>query len=214
MQKMDKFLYTNFFDDPGILLNHFKEKSYPWEIIKKIDDFFEVFEKDHKKFGYKKLEDRIYVGENVSIEKSAKIDGIAIIGHSSSIGHSAFLRGGVILGDNVHVGHATEVKHSIVLSGTALAHLNYVGDSVMGKNINLSGGATLANWRFDKKDIFVKNGEEKIPTGMEKFGSIVGDDCFIGVNAVLNPGTVLAKGTLVYPLVSVKGSHLEKEIIR
>lgn len=114
----------------------------------------------------------------------------------------------------MHIGHATEIKHSIVLSNTALAHLNYVGDSILGSGVNLSGGATLANWRFDKKDITVRGEGFEIPTGMEKLGSIIGDESFIGVNAVINPGTILSKKTLVFPLVSVKGVHLDRETIK
>ncbi len=118
-----------------------------------------------------------------------------------------FFAVGVIIGKDVNVGHATEVKHSIVMSNTKLAHLNYIGDSVVGASCNISGGATLANWRFDKKEIEIKDGENRIPTGMDKLGAIVGDGCFVGVSAVLNPGTVLGRDSLVFPLVSVAGTY-------
>ena len=97
--------------------------------------------------GYTETMEGVFIGRNVTIDNEARISGNAIIGHNTTIGHAAFLRGDVMLGDNVHIGHATEVKHSIILSSSALAHLNYVGDSIVGSNINISGGATLANRR-------------------------------------------------------------------
>lgn len=208
-----KFYYSNFFSDPGILQEFLKDFENIWEALPEINNFLVEFEKVYKDLGYRKDGD-IYIGEGAEIDRSSRIDGKAIIGKNCTLGHASYLRGGVILGDGVHVGHAVEVKHSIIMSGTALAHLSYIGDSILGSKINLSGGTIVANWRFDRKDIFVKEGDNAYPTNMEKFGSILGDDCFIGVNAVLNPGTVLAKECLVFPLTSVKGAHLTKEVIR
>lgn len=213
-QMHNKFNYTNFFQNTTFLKEFFEDAHYPWETLPKIDEFIDAFENVYKELSFKKVREGFYIGEGVVIDESAKIDGKTIIGHNSTIGHAAYLRGGVLIGQNVHIGHATEVKHSIILPDTALAHLNYVGDSILGSNINLSGGATLANFRFDKKEVFIKGDGFEIPTGLEKFGSIIGDGCFIGVNAVLNPGTILAKDCLVFPLVSVKGVHLEQETIK
>jgi NDP-sugar pyrophosphorylase family protein len=180
-----------------------------WEVLPGIEEFIRNFGQSEESKEYTEVSENLYVGRGVVMDNTSRIDGPAIIGHNSIIGHAALLRGGVLLGHNVNVGHATEVKHSIILSDTALAHLNYVGDSVVGSNCNISGGATFANWRFDKKEVMVKSGDEKIVTHLEKLGSIVGDESFIGVNAVLNPGTILAKKSLVFPLMSVKGTHRE-----
>lgn len=210
----NKLRYPNFFSNPGIYKDFFDRLENVWEAIPHIEEFIDAFDSKYLELSYTKIREGLYFGRNVKIDESAKIDGKAIIGHNSTLGHAAYLRGGILFSDNVHVGHATEIKHSIVLSNTALAHLNYVGDSILGSDINLSGGATLANWRFDKKDIKIKGGDFEIPTGMEKLGSIIGDESFIGVNAVINPGTILSKKTLVFPLVSVKGVHLERETIK
>lgn len=200
--------YSNFFEDTGIFSPLFESSEYPWQVLGKMKDFFENFKNSPESATYQQIDENIFVGQNVEIDDTARIQDMAIIGHNCTIGHAAYIRAGVFLGENVHVGHATEVKHSIILSKTALAHLNYIGDSIVGSGVNVSGGATLANWRFDKKEIFIKNGETVIPTNLEKLGAILGDDSFIGVNAVLNPGTILARGSLVYPLISVKGVHL------
>ncbi len=194
------FDYKDFFQS-----KLFERFIYPWEVIKGLDSYMEeVLEKGV---------DRI-VGEGVKIDPSAKIEGKIIIGRNSTISDSVLIRGNCIIGENVFIGHAVEIKHSVILNNTAIAHLNYIGDSIVGNNVNIGGGAIIANWRFDKKNVVVKRLDERIDTGLEKFGASIGDHTSIGVNAVLNPGTVLGKGSLVYPLVSVSGSHAEDSIIK
>jgi NDP-sugar pyrophosphorylase family protein len=203
------FLYTNFFNKTGIFSGLFEKFTYPWEALADIDNFISEFKESENANNFTQIQENIYVGKNVTIDDTARITGGAIIGNNCTIGHAAFIRAGVLLGDNVHVGHATEVKHSIILENTALAHLNYIGDSIVGSDCNISGGATLANWRFDKKEIEIKNVDKKIQTHLEKMGSIIGDGCFVGVSAVINPGTVMARNSLVFPLISVKGTYFE-----
>jgi len=214
MDQNNQFHFSNFFSDTGIFNFLFENTKYVWEAIPKIDEFILNFKNSSLSEGFTEISDGVFIGKNVEIDSDAKIVGRAIICDGATVGHSAYLRAGVLIGENVKVGHATEVKHSIILSGSKLAHLNYIGDSIIGSNVNVSGSATLANWRFDKKEIEIRTGEQKIPTGMEKFGSVIGDDSFIGVNAVLNPGTILGKKTLVYPLVAVKGVHASSETIK
>ena len=161
-----------------------------------------------------KDEQNVFVGEGTIIQEGASIVGPAIIGKYAFIGHASLIRGNCIIGNNVQLGHAVEAKGSIFLNDSKAAHLNYVGDSVIGNRVNISGGAILANYRLDKKDIMVDDGVNKIETGLEKFGAILGDGSNVGVNAVLNPGTILGKNTTVYPLISVKGAHKDNEIIK
>lgn len=212
--KPNPFSYSNFFETTGLFQEIFEKYEYPWEVLPNIEQFIDTFRKSERSKDFAEIAENVFVGKNVTIDDTARISGSAIIGHNTIIGHAAFVRGGVLIGDDVNVGHATEVKHSIVLNGAKLAHLNYIGDSIIGSNTNISGGATLANWRFDKKEVVIRDDGEGIPTHMEKMGSVIGDDSFIGVSAVINPGTVLAKKTLVFPLVSVKGTHLTSETIK
>ena len=158
--------------------------------------------------------EKVIIGDGTVVEEGAFIKGPAIIGKNCFIAHGAYIRENVILGDNVHIGHSVEVKNSIVLGNTAIAHLNYVGDSIVGNNVNIGGGAKTANFRLDGETISVKRGEERIETGLLKLGAIIGDNAKIGVNTVLNPGTVLGKGCMVYPLVSVFGVYEDGQIIK
>lgn len=163
----------------------------------------------------KKLKNKtIMIGPNTVVEPGVVIKGPAIIGKNCQIRHGAYIRDGVVIGDNCIIGNSTEVKHSILFNKVMAAHLNYVGDSILGNQVNLGGGAKLANMRLDGKKVTVNFKGKKIKTNMLKLGSIIGDNVDIGCNAVLNPGTVLSKKCKVYPLTSVKGFHKPESVIK
>ncbi len=144
--------------------------------------------------------ERISIGKGVVIEPGAYIEGPCLVGAGSAIRHGAYLRGGVILGEGCTVGHAAEVKHSILLDGAAATHFTYVGDSILGRNVNLGAGVKCANLRLDRKEVTVRWEGQKGATGLRKMGAIVGDGCQVGCNSVLNPGTLLKPGSLLRPL--------------
>ncbi|MCL5010530.1 MAG: hypothetical protein M1289_02915 [Patescibacteria group bacterium] len=192
----------------------FDHTAFPWEALSKINSYIKRITAFKLRPNHKKFPD-VFVGEGTRLEEGVLISGPALIGKNCVIGHGALIRGGCILGDNVHIGHACEIKHSIFLDNAVSAHLNYVGDSVIGSFVNIAAGAVLANLRLDKKNIAVYPGKDKrIDTNLKKFGAIIGDGSNIGVNAVLNPGTILGKNTIVYPLSFVKGIHKDSEIIK
>jgi len=195
-----KLLAANFFEGATEL---FDEDDFVWQAIPKLADFIKS-----------KSQKKVSIGKGTIIHPSAEIIGPAIIGKNCTLGPHAYLRENCLIGDNVHIGHSVEIKNSIIMDGTAVAHLNYIGDSIVGKNVNISGGAMLANLRLDRRPVSIKMGSRKIETGLEKFGAIVGDDSFIGVNAVLNPGTILGKRAKVYPLVSVRGVYGDDSTIK
>lgn len=203
-----KFSADEFFNlDNFVWKNYLSNVEYVWEHLSKIDEYIgQILEKNNS--------DKIVLGEGSVIQDTARIEGKAVIGKNCIIGHGVLLRAGVIIGDNVSIGHGGEIKHSIILDDSSVAHLNYVGDSIIGSDVNISGGAILANWRFDKKKIRISTSEGHVETGLEKFGAIVGDGTTIGVNAVLNPGTIIGKKSLLFPLTSVAGCHPEKSVIK
>lgn len=183
----------------------FAQSKYVWEAIGKLDSYLEkLFSAQLIKPNYKNSPN-IYIGEGVVINEGALIEGPAVIGAGSQIGHGAYLRGGCLLGVGVRIGHAVEAKHSIFLDRATVAHLNYIGDSIVGADVNISGGAICANFRLDKKPVVVKDGDKYLETGLLKLGAVIGDGSNIGVNAVLNPGALLAPQSVVYPLTSVSG---------
>lgn len=182
----------------------FTDGSAVWDVLPHLTDFINKINHGRK----------VVLGEESTIEPTAKISGTVCIGKNSRIGHGALLRDNVVIGDHCTIGHAVELKNCIILNNTAIAHLNYIGDSIIGNFVNISGGAMLANLRFDKKPVTVAYDGKKIPTNLAKFGAVIGDYTQIGVNSVLNPGTVLGKNTIVYPLQMVSGYHGAGEVIK
>lgn len=186
--------------------------QFVWEAIPKIEHYLRnLFETGKVKANYGK---DIYLGEGTIVEPGAYIIGPAVIGRNCRIGHVAYLRENILTGDNCVLGHAGEIKNSLFLNDSIIAHLNYVGDSLIGAGVNVSAGAILANFRLDQKNVRAHVGEHIHETNLQKFGSIIGDGSRVGVNSVLNPGTILGKNCLVYPLMSVKGFHPAESTIR
>lgn len=125
--------------------------------------------------------------------------GTVIISENSFIGANAYLRGPIFLSNSVKVGPSSEIKQSIIFDNTAIAHFNYIGNSIVGQNINFEAGSICANHYNERKDkrFFVTHNHQIIDTKTEKFGSLIGDNSKIGANAVLSPGTILEKNSIV-----------------
>lgn len=208
------FTNTNFFSIPPGFEELFSYPT-PWETVTQIIPFIQKLFNDQKLMPNYKGRKDVYLGKGTTIHPTADIVGPAVIGRNCVIDHTAFLREGCIIGDNAHIGHAVEVKHSIILNNSIIAHLNYIGDSIIGNKVNISGGAILANFRLDKQNISIKTQYgSKIGTGLQKFGAVIGDNAVIGVNSVINPGTILGKNTVVFPLRSVSGVHEKNAVIK
>ncbi|NPA39880.1 MAG: glucose-1-phosphate thymidylyltransferase [Thermodesulfobacteria bacterium] len=141
----------------------------------------------------------LYFENGVVVEPFAYVSGPGYFSEKSSIRHGAYVRGSVYAGKGAVIGHTTEVKNSIFLSEAKAAHFAYVGDSLLGKNVNLGAGTKLANLKFLKKVITFSIEGEVLHTGMRKLGAILGDNAQTGCNSVLQPGTVLGKGSFVFP---------------
>lgn len=149
----------------------------------------------------------ISIGKGTVIDPGVCIQGPCIIGKNCIIRHGAFLRDGVICGDHCTIGHSTEIKHAILLNYAHATHFTYVGDSIVGNWVNLGAGVKCANLRLDGRVVEVSSGERKIKTGLKKFGAIIGDRAQIGCNCVLNPGTLMGRESLSYPLLNL-GGHI------
>ena len=145
------------------------------------------------------VHNNVAIHQTAVVEQGAILKGPAIIGPHCFIAANAYLRGGVYLDNSVVIGPGCEVKTSIIMSHSHLAHFNFVGDSIIGRNVNFEAGAIVCNhWneRVDKQIKFICNADI-IESGIEKFGALIGDGCKIGANAVLSPGTILPKTTIV-----------------
>jgi NDP-sugar pyrophosphorylase family protein len=148
----------------------------------------------------------ISIGKGTLIEPGVYIKGPCIIGKGCILRHGAYLRDGVLCGDHALIGHSSEIKHSILLDSSAATHFTYVGDSIIGSGANLGAGVKCANLRLDRKEIAVFVDGKRVKTGLKKLGALVGDRVQIGCNSVLNPGTLIGKDTVSYPLLNLGGT--------
>ena len=193
--------------DETIAKKIFNGCEYPWEVLPKIKDFIIELGQTLS------LEEYNKIGENIWIAKSATV-GPTIIGKDAEIRHCAFIRGNAIVGEGCVVGNSTELKNVILFNKVQVPHYNYVGDSILGYSSHMGAGSITSNVKSDKKLVVVKDGTEKIETGLKKFGAMLGDNVEVGCGSVLNPGTVIGKNSNIYPLSSVRGVVAENSIYK
>jgi UDP-N-acetylglucosamine diphosphorylase/glucosamine-1-phosphate N-acetyltransferase len=145
----------------------------------------------------------VRVEEGARVRSGAYIEGPVHIGPRSDIGPNCYIRPATSIGANVRVGNACEVKNSIIMDGTHVAHLSYVGDSVIGENCNFGAGTITANIRFDERNIKVTIKDERVDSGRRKLGTIMGDDVQTGINVNLLPGVKVGSGAWIAPGLTV-----------
>lgn len=149
--------------------------------------------------------DRIVLGKGSRIAPGAVVEGPVWIGEDVEVRVGAYLRGGCWVGDNCVVGANVEMKRAILFPGAHAAHLNYVGDSILGNDVNLGAGAILSNFRHDGRSIEIPaGGGERLTTARRKLGAILGDGVAVGCNSVLNPGTIVGARTQIYTGVQLR----------
>ena len=151
----------------------------------------------------------VIIEQSAIVEPSTHFIGPCYIGNEAVIRHGAYVREYSWICSTAVVGHASEVKHSVLLPGAKAPHFNYVGDSILGKAVNLGAGVKLSNLRNDGAEVILRIGDDRRPSGLRKFGAILGEGCQLGCNAVTNPGTILGRNSTVWPNVTVTGVHGE-----
>lgn len=194
---------SDFFDLQG--QNHealFAGVNQAWEVLPKIGSYLQK----HLKYGSKAkligapvIGENVFLGEGTIVEPGVYIRGPAWIGKNCEIRHGAYIRENVIAGDGCVLGNSCEFKNCVLLSGAHVSHFSYVGDSVVGRDVNLGAGVILSNYRLDGQTIRVPVSGQLVETGLRKFGAMVGDRASIGCNAVVNPGSLVAKEARILP---------------
>jgi bifunctional UDP-N-acetylglucosamine pyrophosphorylase/glucosamine-1-phosphate N-acetyltransferase len=141
----------------------------------------------------------VEVGEGTRIRSGAYIEGPVSIGRACDIGPNCFVRPFTSIGDGCRVGNAVELKGSILMAGTHVGHLSYVGDSVLGERVNLGAGTITANLRHDNRTVRVRWQGQQLDSGRRKLGAILGDDVHTGIHTSLNVGAILEAGATTMP---------------
>ena len=180
----------------------------PWEILADLSDLIRAWGQTLSRDDYTEITPGVFLARDVRVSPTATIAGPGIVGAGSEIRSGAFLRGSTLIGRGCVIGNSTEVKNAILFDGVKAPHFNYIGDSILGFGAHLGAGAILSNMRCDGAPIVLRT-TPPISTKRRKLGSVIGDGCEIGCHAVLNPGTILGRGSIVYPLTSVRGVHPE-----
>jgi len=178
--------------------------SFPWDLLT-------VNEKMMKDLASQNLgeigpnvviEEPVSVGKGSVIRSGTCISGPVIIGDNCDIGPNCFIRAGTVIAGNCHIGAGVELKNSIIMSGTKIPHLSYVGDSIIGEGCNLGAGTKVANLRLDRQNVRV----DGINTGRRKLGAIIGDNVQTGINASINVGTMIGNNTVIGPGALASGN--------
>ena len=182
----------------------FEGAEYPWEVLSKIEKFIIELGSTLSLDEYDKVGENVWIAKSANVAPTAYINGPAIIGKNAEVRHCAFIRGKAIVGEGAVVGNSTELKNVILFNKVQVPHYNYVGDSILGYKSHMGAGSITSNVKSDKKLVVVKNDNEKIETGLKKFGAMIGDEVEVGCGSILNPGTVIGKNSNIYPLSSVR----------
>lgn len=182
--------------------------EFPWDALSKIAAHVAARlrpAQHHRVVGSAYISPNVFIGEGTVVEHGAMIVGPAIIGRDCHIRHNAYIRENVLVGDRCTIGNACEVKNSLLFNDAQVPHFNYVGDSILGHKAHLGAGAVVSNLKLSRETVWLEMDGRCIDTGLRKFGALVGDGADVGCNAVLNPGSILGKGALIYPGISWRG---------
>ena len=188
--------------------------EYPWEALPAISDYIIEIGRSLSKEKYDEVSENIWIAKNANVFESAYIKGPCIIDEGAEVRHCAFIRGNAIVGKNAVVGNSTELKNVILFNKVQVPHYNYVGDSILGYLSHMGAGSITSNVKSDKSLVVARGEVGRIKTGLKKFGAMIGDGVEVGCGSILNPGTVIGKGSNIYPLSSVRGYVREASIYK
>ncbi|MBI3879826.1 MAG: UDP-N-acetylglucosamine diphosphorylase [Verrucomicrobia bacterium] len=184
--------------------------EFAWDALKKLKAYVEANVKPglHNRCeGKAWIGEMVFIGEGTVVEDGAMIKGPAIIGRDCVIRHNAYIREHVIVGDGCLVGNSCELKSAVLFNNCQVPHFNYVGDSILGYKAHVGAGVVLSNLKSLPGNVTVDKDASGAPvdTGLRKFGALVGDHAEIGCNSVLNPGSIIGRGSIIYPLTNWRG---------
>lgn len=184
--------------------SYLEQFTYPWEALKGIKDFIVQLGSTLGN-DYQEVSPQVWVHRTATVAPTAYLGAPCIIGAGTEVRHCAFIRGSALVGENCVVGNSVELKNVILFDNVQTPHYNYVGDSILGYKSHMGAGSVTSNVKSDKTLVVVKDGKEQMPTGLKKFGAMLGDYVEVGCNSVLNPGTVIGRHSNVYPTSCVRG---------
>ena len=191
--------------------------EHAWDALKKLKEYIDshVRSSPHSHESARVfIGPDVFIGEGTVIEDGVMIKGPAIIGRNCEIRHNAYIREQVIIGDHCVVGNACEFKHSLLFNHSVVPHFSYVGDSILGYKAHLGAGVKISNVKLIAGNVKVLKDGAPFDTGLRKFGALLGDHTDIGCNSVLNPGSIIGRGSVIYPNTNWRGILPENSIVK
>ena len=188
--------------------------QYPWQALDGIKELILTLGAALPPEEYDQPAPQVWVHKTAVVFPTAYLGAPCIIGPETEVRHCAFIRGSALVGAHCVVGNSVELKNVILFDNVQTPHYNYVGDSILGYKSHMGAGSITSNVKSDKTLVTVKNGAERIETGRKKFGAILGDHVEVGCNSVLNPGTVVGRGSSIYPVSCVRGAIPAGSIVK
>ena len=209
---------NDFFTLPKDFLfkDYFSLSDAPWEWLTKIKDSLADYPFQDTSIDVPSnlsIKGKVFIHPTVKLPPYGSIEGPCYVGKNTELRPGIYIRGNVIVGENCVLGNSCEFKNTLILDNAQIPHFTYVGDSIIGNKAHLGAGVICSNLRLDQKDIKIFDLEKKShDTKMRKLGAIVGDGVEVGCNAVLNPGSLLLAGSMVYPNTTFSGTLNSGEI--
>ncbi len=186
--------------------------TYPWEALKGIKELILSLGESLGE-EYTQVNPQVWVHKTAKVAPTAYLGAPCIIGADTEVRHCAFIRSSALVGEGCVVGNSVELKNVILFDKVQVPHYNYVGDSILGYKAHMGAGSITSNVKSDKS-LVVIHGDTEIETGIKKVGAMLGDHVEVGCNSVLNPGTVVGRGSNIYPLSCVRGVVPENSIYK
>ena len=185
--------------------DYLRQFTYPWEALSGIKAMIAALGEALPESEYRQVSPQVWVHKTAAVAPTAYLGAPCIIGAGTEVRHCAFVRGSTLVGANCVVGNSVELKNVILFDNVQTPHYNYVGDSILGYRAHMGAGSITSNVKSDKTLVVVRSESEAVETGLKKMGAMLGDFVEVGCNSVLNPGTVIGRGSQIYPLSSVRG---------
>jgi UDP-N-acetylglucosamine diphosphorylase/glucosamine-1-phosphate N-acetyltransferase len=201
MAKKERVLVENFHGE-------WVDMGRPWDLLK-VNKLFMAGLKarlEGEVQSHATIEGEVVLGKGSRVLNGSYVIGPVIIGRDTDIGPNCLIRPSTYIGSGCKVGNAVEIKNSVIMDGSKAPHHNYVGDSIIARNCNLGSGTKVANLRLDDRSIRVSLKGKLVDTGLRKLGVIMGEGVKTGINASIDPGTIIGEGCFIGPGALASGT--------
>lgn len=187
---------------------------YPYEALPELGAWIAAVGPQLSSDEYEKRGEQIWIHKSAKVAPSVSLTGPLIVCANAELRHCAYFRGNVLIGAGSVAGNSCEFKNSLLFDSVEAPHYNYVGDSILGYHAHMGAGSITSNIKSDRKNIVIRTDDGAIETGLRKIGAVLGDYVEVGCGTVLNPGSVVGKNTMIYPLTSVRGTVPANTIVK